>query len=103
MALPLPAPADAEDEAQRAAACVIGTCERRALSRGFAGNDRLLDPARRRHAATASGAAVRDETGWKLSTTHAAAQLMALLRAADAAASMDEVLNAHEAVAALVG
>ena len=36
--------------------------------------------------------AVRDETGWTLSTTHAAATLMSLLRAVPARASTDEVM-----------
>ena len=39
------------------------------------------------------GAQLRDETGWKLSTTHAAAQLMAALHACAPRASTDEVLD----------
>ncbi|MCB2034702.1 MAG: PD-(D/E)XK nuclease family protein, partial [Ottowia sp.] len=37
--------------------------------------------------------AVRDETGWKLSTTHAAAQLMAAVRACAREAGSDAVLD----------
>jgi ATP-dependent helicase/nuclease subunit B len=83
---------DAEDEAQRAAACVIEHVNAGRVPVALVANDRLLT---RRVSAMLHGAgvAVRDETGWKLSTTHAAAQLMSLLRAADARASMDDVLD----------
>ncbi|WP_084360391.1 PD-(D/E)XK nuclease family protein [Hydrogenophaga palleronii] len=83
---------DAEDEAQRAAACVIQQLNAGHTPVALVANDRLLT---RRVSALLHGAGVvvRDETGWKLSTTHAAAQLMSLLRAADARASMDEVLD----------
>ena len=55
--------------------------------------DRLLS--RRINALLAgAGVAVRDETGWKLSTTRAAAQLLALLRAAAPDAGTDAVLDA---------
>lgn len=84
---------DAEDEAQRASALVIQHVNAGRTPVALLANDRLLT--RRIGALLDSvGLAVRDETGWKLSTTHAAAQLMALLRAADPRASMDEVLNA---------
>jgi ATP-dependent helicase/nuclease subunit B len=55
-------------------------------------NDRLMT---RRVSAMllSAGVSLRDETGWKLSTTHAAAQLMALLRAADARARTDDVVD----------
>ncbi len=83
---------DAEDEAQRAAACVIAQVNAGRAPVALVANDRLLT---RRVSAMLNGAglAVRDETGWKLSTTHAAAVLMSLLRAADARASMDDVLD----------
>lgn len=83
---------DAEDEAQRAAACVIAQVNAGRTPVALVANDRLLT---RRVSAMLHGAglAVRDETGWKLSTTHAAAVLMSLLRAADARASMDDVLD----------
>ena len=84
--------ADAEDEAQRAAACVIEQINAGRMPVALVANDRLLT---RRVSAMLQGAgvSVRDETGWKLSTTHVASRLMSLLRAADARASMDEVLD----------
>ncbi len=83
---------DAEDEAQRAAACVIVQVNAGRMPVALVANDRLLT---RRISAMLHGAglSVRDETGWRLSTTHAAACLMSLLRAADARASTDEVLD----------
>ncbi|AOF85252.1 PD-(D/E)XK nuclease superfamily protein [Hydrogenophaga sp. RAC07] len=83
---------DAEDEAQRAAACVIARINQGHQPVALIATDRLL---MRRISALLHGAgvAVRDETGWKLSTTHAAAQLMSLLRAASPRASMDDVLD----------
>ena len=85
--------ADAEDEAQRASACVIRHIEAGRCPVALLANDRLLT---RRVSAMLHSAQVpvRDETGWKLSTTFAAAQLMALLRAADVRASMDDVIDA---------
>ena len=84
---------DAEDEAQRATACVIRHLDAGRHPVALLANDRFLT---RRVSAMlhSAGVSVRDETGWKLSTTHAAAQVMALLRAADARASMDDVLDA---------
>jgi ATP-dependent helicase/nuclease subunit B len=83
---------DAEDEAQRAAACVLAHANAGRVPVALVANDRLLT---RRVSAMlqSAGVAVRDETGWKLSTTHAAAQLMSLLRAADGRARMDDVLD----------
>ena len=83
---------DAEDEAQRAAACVLAHADAGRVPVALLANDRLLT---RRVSALLDGAGliVRDETGWKLSTTHAAAQLMALLRAADRQARTDDVLD----------
>lgn len=83
---------DAEDEAQRAAACVIRQINQGRVPVALVANDRLLT---RRVSAMLHGVGVpvRDETGWKLSTTHAAARLMSVLRAADARASMDDVLD----------
>ena len=84
---------DAEDEAQRTAACVIQHVAAGHTPVALLANDRLLT---RRVSALlhSAGVSVRDETGWKLSTTHAAAQLMTLLRAADGRASMDDVVDA---------
>lgn len=83
---------DAEDEAQRAAACVLAQVAAGRVPVALVANDRLLT---RRVSAwlQGSGLALRDETGWKLSTTHAAAQLMSLLRAADRQARMDDLLD----------
>ncbi len=83
---------DFEAEAQAAAACAIEHLNAGRAPVALIANDRLLT---RRASALLVGAGVRlrDETGWKLSTTRAAASLMALLRAADARASTDEVLD----------
>jgi len=83
---------DAEDEAQRACACVIGQVQAGLLPVALVAQDRVLT---RRIGAQLHGAGltVRDETGWKLSTTHAAARLMSLLRAADHRARSDDVLD----------
>lgn len=83
---------DAEDEAQRAAACVIREVNDGLVPVALVAQDRALT---RRIGAMLQGAGlvVRDETGWKLSTTHAAARLLALLRAADRRARTDDVLD----------
>lgn len=91
-ALALHACDDAEDEAQRASACVIEQVRAGRRPVALVAQDRVLT---RRIGAQLHGAglAVRDETGWKLSTTHAAARLMSLLRAADRRARSDDVLD----------
>lgn len=87
--------ADAEDEASRAAACVLRHIEAGRTPVALASGDREL---LRRCAALLATRGVRlghelhDETGWRLSTTHAAAQVMALLTACAPGASSDEVL-----------
>lgn len=83
---------DAEDEAQRAAACVVAQVKAGHIPVALVAQDRALT---RRIGALLHGAglSVRDETGWKLSTTHAAARLMSLLRAADRRARTDDVLD----------
>ena len=88
----LQACADAEDEAQRATAAVISRVNEGCVPLALVANDRLLT---RRISAMLHGAglSLRDETGWKLSTTHAAAQLMSLLRAADPRARTDDVMD----------
>lgn len=84
---------DAEDEAQRAAACVLDHLAQGRAPVALVALDRLLS--RRINALLAgAGVAVRDETGWKLSTTRAAAQLLALMRAAAPDAGTDAVLDA---------
>lgn len=95
-ARPLPvqlhACADAEDEAQRAAACVIARAMAGQVPVALVAQDRLLT---RRIGALLAGAGlrVRDETGWKLSTTHAAARVLGLLRAAERQARTDAVID----------
>lgn len=81
-----------EEEAERAAACVLRHVEAGRLPIALAANDRLLI---RRACAqlTGRGVLVRDETGWRLSTTRAAAQLMVALRACAFTAPSDTVLD----------
>lgn len=84
--------ADFEHEALCAAASVIEHLNAGRAPVALVANDRLLT---RRISALLQGAGVRlrDEAGWKLSTTQAGASLMALLRAAAPRASSDEVLD----------
>jgi ATP-dependent helicase/nuclease subunit B len=83
---------DAEDEAQRAAACVMRHIEAGHAPVALVSSDRSLT---RRVRAMLDGASVqiRDENGWKLSTTASAARVMALLRAVVWNASTDRVLD----------
>ena len=83
---------DAEDEAQRASACVLAHLAAGRAPVALVAQDRVLT--RRVHAMLAqTGVSVSDETGWKLSTTRAAASLMSLLRAQVHDASTDAVLD----------
>ena len=87
---------DAEDEAERAAACVLRHLHAGRTPVALVATDRGLT--RRINALLAArgvqaGAALHDETGWRLSTTHAGAALMAALRACAPAASTDAVLD----------
>lgn len=83
---------DPEDEARRAAAAVIARINEGRVPLALVASDRLL--VRRISAMLhAAGVPLRDDTGWKLSTTHAAARLMSLLRAADPRARTDDVLD----------
>jgi ATP-dependent helicase/nuclease subunit B len=83
---------DAEDEAQRAAACVLAHLGQGRLPVALIAQDRLLT---RRVGAllSAKGVMLHDETGWTLSTTRAAASLMGFLRALPWNASTDAVLD----------
>ena len=83
---------DAEDEAHRAAACVLQHLAAGRSPVALVAQDRVLT---RRVSAMLSerGVSVRDETGWKLSTTRAAAALMGLLRALVWDVSTDSVLD----------
>lgn len=84
---------DLEDEAQAAAADVLQCLAEGQRPVALVAHDRTVT--RRVHALLARRAvAVSDETGWRLSTTRAAASLMAWLRAARPDASTDEVLDA---------
>lgn len=84
--------ADAADEAERAAACVLRHLEAGRVPVALAATDRLLT--RRVGALLASqGVPLRDETGWKLSTTRSAAGVMAALRACAWDAASDDVLD----------
>ncbi len=92
---PLPAlhaALDAEDEACRATACVLAHLALGRCPVALIAQDRQLT---RRVAAMLSGRGIpmRDETGWKLSTSRAAAGLMLLLRALPWDASTDAVLD----------
>ncbi len=83
---------DLEDEAHLAAACVLSHLASSRSPVALVAQDRLLT--RRVSAMLADkGIALRDETGWKLSTTRAAATLMGLLRAMHWDASTDAVLD----------
>ena len=83
---------DAEDEAQRACACVLQAIQSGQVPVALPAIDRQ---ATRRISAMLgeAGVAVADETGWRLSTTRAAASLMSLLRAAHPLATLDERLD----------
>ncbi len=91
---------DAEDEAERAAACVLRQLALGRAPVALAAIDRALTR-RIRPRLEAHGASVHDETGWRLSTTRAAATLMAALRACASDASGDAVLDWLKGVPAL--
>ena len=83
---------DFEDEAQVAAAHLLALLNQGCQPIALIAQDRVL--VRRISALLARRQVpVLDETGWKLSTTRAAAGLMALLRAAARGASTDELLD----------
>jgi ATP-dependent helicase/nuclease subunit B len=86
-----------EDEAEAAAAEVLAALQRGCAPVALVALDRAL--VRRVHAllGRVAGLRVHDETGWKLSTTRAAARVMALLRAAAPDADADARLDALKA------
>jgi ATP-dependent helicase/nuclease subunit B len=88
----LHAAADPEDEAERAAACVLRHLAEGRAPVALVATDRALT---RRISAqlVAQGVSLHDETGWKLSTTRAAATLMSALRACAHDASSDQVID----------
>ncbi len=83
---------DAQDEAQSTAACVLAHLNEGRSPIALVAVDRMLTR-RIRAILGECGVDVRDETGWKLSTTRAAATLMGLLRACRFDASTDDVLD----------
>lgn len=86
---------DAEAEARQASASVIRHLHRGARHVGVVAQDRAL-VRRMRALLAARGVAVQDETGWKLSTTQAATQVMSWLVAARYGATTHEVLDAAQ-------
>ena len=84
--------ADPEDEAELAAACVLRHLAEGRAPVALITIDRALT---RRISAQlkAQGVTTHDETGWKLSTTRAAATLMSALRACAHDAGSDQVLE----------
>lgn len=82
---------DAEDEAQRTAACAIAHIAAGRYPVALVSSDRALTR-RVRSMLESVDVQIRDENGWKLSTSHAGAQLMALLKAAVWNAASDAVL-----------
>jgi ATP-dependent helicase/nuclease subunit B len=83
---------DAEDEAQRSAACALRHIEAGRIPLALVSSDRALTR-RVRAMLEGAGVQIRDENGWKLSTSSAAAKVMALLRACTWNASTDAVLD----------
>ncbi|MDT8992216.1 PD-(D/E)XK nuclease family protein [Curvibacter sp. APW13] len=82
---------DALDEAQHSAACVLQHIRDGRTPLALVSSDRAFTR-QVQSLLVAHGVQVRDETGWKLSTTRAGADVMALLRAAAWNASTDEVM-----------
>lgn len=83
---------DPEDEAERAAACVLAQLAQGRTPVALVAQDRMLTR-RVRALLGERGVAIRDETGWTLSTTRAAATVMGLLRAVAWDAPTDAVLD----------
>ncbi|SCK57159.1 ATP-dependent helicase/nuclease subunit B [Variovorax sp. HW608] len=88
----LHAAGDPEDEAERAAACVLRHLAQGRAPVALVATDRALTRRISAHLAL-HGVAPHDETGWKLSTTRAAAGLMSALRASVHDAGSDQVLD----------
>ncbi|WHZ11480.1 MAG: Helicase [Burkholderiaceae bacterium] len=90
--LALHAARDLEDEAQRAAACVLRHIEAGRTPVALVATDRVLTR-RVRAMLDRQGVSIRDESGWTLSTTRAAAHVMGALRACRWDAGSDAVLD----------
>ena len=88
----LHAATDTEDEAHRAAACVLSHIRHGRVPVALAATDRALIRRVLAHL-DSSGVLVRDESGWILSTTRAASRVMAVLQAAAWKASSNDVLD----------
>ena len=82
---------DGEDEAQRTAACALRHIAQGEFPLALVSSDRALTR-RVRSMLEARGVRMRDETGWKLSTSASSALVMALLKAGAWNASTDSVL-----------
>lgn len=83
---------DAEDEAEQACACVLAHLAAGRAPLALVAQDRVLTR-RARALLVERGVAVRDETGWTLSTTRAAAAIIGMLRAMAPGAMSDAVLD----------
>lgn len=83
---------DFEDEAQQTAAQTLGLLQQGAAPVALIAQDRAL-VRRVRALLERSGVRLADETGWKLSTTRAAAAIMGVVRAAHRLASTDALLD----------
>lgn len=87
--------ADGGEEAERAVACVLAHVQAGRTPVALVAGDRVLTrriSALLEASGVRAGHALRDETGWRLSTTHAAAALVAALQACRPWANGDEVL-----------
>lgn len=82
---------DAQDEARRSAACAVRHIQAGRFPLALVSSDRAFTR-QVQVQLEAAGVSVRDETGWKLSTTRVGTYTMALLRAAVWNASADTVL-----------
>lgn len=91
--------ADAQDEAQRTAAVALRHVQAGRYPLALVSSDRALTR-RVRSMLAVAGVAMRDENGWKLSTTVAGSRLMGMLQAAAWAASTDTVLDCAKAAPA---
>lgn len=83
---------DAHDEAQRAAACVLRHIDAGRVPVALVATDRVLTRRIRAMLAT-QNVAIKDENGWKLSTTRAASHIMTSLSACAWNTSSDAVLD----------
>lgn len=83
---------DAQDEAQRAAACVLQHVNAGRVPVALVATDRSLTR-RVRAMLEGSGLSLRDENGWKLSTSRSGAHVMGALRACVWNAASDSVLD----------